>query len=134
MIVGVLTQKGVLLTVSLGVFLDLIEEEPVGLGEVGAEAVVEDLDHLGERGFVVRAGHASRGAVLLADRVRQAGRGGAARVPGRGSPSGDSEPGHRDTRSRPQVARIAGILEVDRLGPTDGEWRGLAVGQPVEVK
>ena len=45
------------------------------------------------------AGHPGGGTVLLAHRVREAGRGGAAGLSERGGPTGDSESGGRYTRT-----------------------------------
>ena len=51
------------------------------------------------------------------------------RRPRRTRPGEPSAPRGRDARARPQVAGIPGRLELDRLRPTVGGWRGFAEGR-----
>jgi len=92
----------------------------------------------------VRAGHLGRGTFLLADRVGQARRGGAAHVFGRGRSASDPLPRGGDARTQPQVAGVARMLTecdggkmartyeqgVQASDEADGDRRGKGVRLP----
>lgn len=75
---------------------------------------------------VVQEPESSQALALIAQRCARR----APRLSGRGGPAGDPLPRGGDARSRPQVAGIPGMLEIDRPPATVGRWRGLTLDLP----